>query len=148
MVTLSTPDNRAVPLSYRADEPLGCSEPPWSQGDTGDGVSDPGGLSHATSHGAASFHHALDTNSCSLPPYSSMHRCQACQDTTTPQLRQAGKAKAARVRMRNLSIWDLQLESHTLHFESVLGAIQPGSGRGHEECLTSLPGSPGTLLLS
>lgn len=33
------------------------------------------------------------TNSCSLPPCSSMHHCQACQDTTTPQLRQAGKAK-------------------------------------------------------
>lgn len=66
------------------------------------------------------------TNSCSLLPCSSMHRCQACQDTTTPQLRQAGKAKATRGRMRNLSIWDLQLEIHTLHFESVLGLIQSG----------------------
>lgn len=64
------------------------------------------------------------TNSCSLPPCSSMHRCQACQDTTTPQLRQAGKAKATRGRMRNLSIWDLQLEIQTLHFESVLGLIE------------------------
>lgn len=36
------------------------------------------------------------TNSCSLPPCSSMHRCQACQDTTTPQSRQAGKAKDTR----------------------------------------------------
>lgn len=67
-----------------------------------------------------------DTNSCSLLPCSSMHHCRACRGTTTPPLRRPGKAKATRGRMRNSIVWDVQLQIHILHFESVLDLIQSG----------------------
>lgn len=67
-----------------------------------------------------------DTNSCSLLPCSSMHHCRACRGTTTPPLRRPGKAKATRGRMRNSIVWDVQLQIHVLHSESVLDLMQSG----------------------
>lgn len=87
---------------WDAQSPLGLSRHPWETQ----------GMVSVTQKDCPMLHPMglppsimpWSTNSCSLPPCSSMHRCQACQDTTTPQLRQAGKAKAARGRMRNLSV--------------------------------------------
>ena len=65
-----------------------------------------------------------DTNGCSLLPCSSMHHCPACQGTATLQLRRLGKVKAAMGRMRNSSVWDVQLQIHIVCFELVLGLMQ------------------------
>lgn len=115
-------------FSYWPDEVLGCSEAPWPPQtalvNAGDGIGDPEGLSCAVSHGAESLLIPMATNSCSLLPCSLIHHCLAYQGTTTPQLRQPGKAKATGVRMKNLSIQDVQLEIHIPHSEWVLGLMQ------------------------